>query len=75
MKIGMIKEDLDGQQWYNEDYVNEMMSRSYWEGGISFKKFCDRNGYNYRELLQQETLNFDNYSNIRNSDAFTELDL
>ena len=34
MKIGMIKEDLDGQQWYNEDYVNEMMSRSYWEGFI-----------------------------------------
>lgn len=30
--IAMIKEDKDGQIWFNEEYVKQQKERSYWEG-------------------------------------------
>ena len=50
--------------------VAELLERKYIGIDIS-PQYCEI----ANKRLQQETLNFDNYSNIKNSDAFTELDL
>ena len=50
--------------------VAELLNRNFIGIDIS-KDYCEI----ANKRLQQETLNFDNYSNIKKSDAFTELDL
>ena len=50
--------------------VAELLERKFIGIDIS-EEYCEI----ANKRLQQETLIFDNYSNIRNSDAFTELDL